>query len=448
MRLIRLLKNDIAKEAAEWVDENIISTSQAEGICQKYGVDYHQQNSHSFGYLVLITLGYLFIGLALITLIGANWDNIPRAVRMAGLIAITMMTHGIALKKYSSVDASSDKYSDKSSANGFFFLGNLFFGASIILIAQIYHLGEHMPDGVFWWALGTLPIGVLTKNTWLTLFSLALSILWFFMEMKYGFYGYLFPIFILASAWVLIQGKQNIFFFLTVVFSIFIWVEYTFNQFWKSDTYSHYSHINIYPEHIAIAAGLFIFAYVCGHWLNRQTSVKAKDYGAILALWCLRFGLILLLILSFDSIWRELIKEDWEHTTSLSIFVGLISVASLVLAFFTKKLNPVIYIICFHILTLAAVLLTDNSKHALYFQITYNIVLVIAGIWLIVKGIHEGMTHYFFLGVVTILITALVRYFDLVGGYIGGALLFMLFAIILLGAAKYWKNYQFKAIPV
>ena len=34
---------------------------------------------------------------------------------------------------------------------GLFFLGNLFYGASIILVAQIYHLGEHMPDGVFWW---------------------------------------------------------------------------------------------------------------------------------------------------------------------------------------------------------------------------------------------------------------------------------------------------------
>ena len=154
---------------------------------------------------MLISLGYLFIGLALITLIGANWDDIPRAVRMAGLIAVTMATHGFALKKYAS--------GDENSSYGFFFLGNLFFGASIILIAQIYHLGEHMPDGVFWWALGTLPIGLLTKNTWLTLFSLALSILWFFMEMKYGFYGVLFPIFILASAWILIQGKQNIFFF-------------------------------------------------------------------------------------------------------------------------------------------------------------------------------------------------------------------------------------------
>ena len=40
-------------------------------------------------------------------------------------------------------------------ATGLFFLGNIFYGASIILIAQIYHLGEYMPDGVFWWDTGS-----------------------------------------------------------------------------------------------------------------------------------------------------------------------------------------------------------------------------------------------------------------------------------------------------
>ncbi|MCP4996838.1 MAG: DUF2157 domain-containing protein, partial [Gammaproteobacteria bacterium] len=48
MRLIRLLKNDIAREAVEWVQEDIISTTQAEQICNRYDVDYHQAKSRSF----------------------------------------------------------------------------------------------------------------------------------------------------------------------------------------------------------------------------------------------------------------------------------------------------------------------------------------------------------------------------------------------------------------
>ncbi len=161
MRLLRLLKNDLAKEAREWVEDDLINETQAEQICQRYNADYHQASNRSFGYNVLVTLGYLFIGLAVITILGANWDDIPRAVRMSGLIIITALTHVFAIKKLTS--------HNEQTATGLFLLANIFYGASIILIAQLYHLGEHMPDGVFWWALGCLPIGILLSNTWITL---------------------------------------------------------------------------------------------------------------------------------------------------------------------------------------------------------------------------------------------------------------------------------------
>lgn len=68
--------------------------------------------------------------------------------------------------------------------------------------------------------------------------------------------------------------------------------------------------------------------------------------------------------------------------------------------------------------------------------------LIAVGIWLIIRGIHSGISHYFFLGVTAILLTAFMRYIDLIGDYIGGAVLFMVFAVLLLGAAKYWKRCQ------
>ena len=59
---------DLAKEVTQWVADKIISEDQASSICQRYGINYHDQESHSYGYYVLITLGYLFIDLSLITL--------------------------------------------------------------------------------------------------------------------------------------------------------------------------------------------------------------------------------------------------------------------------------------------------------------------------------------------------------------------------------------------
>ena len=78
-------------------------------------------------------------------------------------------------------------------------------------------------------------------------------------------------------------------------------------------------------------------------------------------------------------------------------------------------------------------------------QVFDNVVLVAIGIGLIIQGIRGGVTHYFYLGVFTILLTGLLRYIDLVGDYIGAAMLFAVFALILLASARYWKNHVAKA---
>lgn len=431
MRLIRLLKNDIAKEADEWVSEDIITQFQAERICQRYGIDFHQEKRRSQGYNVLIGLGYLFIGLAIITLLGANWDDIPRAIRMWGLITLTMVTQGVALRKHMK--------GDKHGAAGFFLLGNLFYGASIILIAQIYHLGEHMPDGIFWWALGCMPIAVLINNPWVTLQAALLALIWFLLEVSMGFYPMLFPLFILGSLIVLFRGKQNILLFLTVTASIGFWAEYSFAEYWSEGR-----HLSAHAEHVAVSISMFIMAYVFSHWLDQKESVTAKDYGAVLAFWSLRFGLIFMLVMSFKAPWSEFIDAEWAHIPSMFVFVILMSIGSLFLAYRVGTLPLVTYIISFFLLSLIAVLLSGNEDHAIYFQIAYNIVLIATGIWLIMKGIQDGISHYFFLGIAAILLTALMRYIDLIGDYIGGAALFMVFAIVLISAAKFWKRHQLR----
>lgn len=65
--------------------------------------------------------------------------------------------------------------------------------------------------------------------------------------------------------------------------------------------------------------------------------------------------------------------------------------------------------------------------------------LIITGIWLIRRGITHGVTQYFYTGVGLLLLTAIFRYFDLIGDYIGGAILFIIAAAIMFTSAKYWR---------
>ncbi|AMX02709.1 DUF2157 domain-containing protein [Microbulbifer thermotolerans] len=432
MRLIRLLKNDLAREAKAWVEEGLISEAQAARICDRYGVDLHQDGSRSLGYRVLVGLGYLFIGLAMITLLGANWDEIPRALRMWGLILLTVSTQVIALRHC---------LSGKHNAGvGLFLLGNFFYGASIILIAQIYHLGEHMPDGVFWWALGCLPFAVMTKSPWLALQANTLALIWFFIEISLGYYPGLFPLFVLSSVYVLWKGPRSVLLLLAVLVSSGLWLEYSLAVLWRED--DQFFLFDFHAEHLVVAVALFILLFATAQRLASLPSSAARDYAAIISVWSLRFALLLLLVLSFSGPWKDLLDADWKHLPSMWGVTALLGGGALWLAEKAGRTSSVAALLVALLLAVSAVLLSRDQTHAVYYQVAANFCLIATGIWLVVRGIHSGISHYFFLGVLSILVTALLRYFDLIGDYVGGAVMFIVFAALLLGAAKYWKYQQ------
>ncbi len=426
MRLIRLLKNDLARESADWVRDGLLDEAQAEAICARYGADYHQRGSHSLVYKLLLTLGFLFMGTALIILLGANWEEIPRAVRLWGLIALTVGTQSAALYRYQRQSAA---------GVGLFLLGNIFYGAAIILIAQTYHLGEHMPDGILWWALGSLPFALLTRSPWLMLFTLGLAIIWFFVEAGMGFIPWLLPLFILAAIGVLIKGRQSLLLFLSTVFSIGLLLEYAVMQYWRETFFFQGVH-----QGMVVAGSLFIFAYAFSHRLRLLNSTKAKDYATTLSLWTLRLAILGLLIFSFADPWEELIRADWPALWALLALLVLLAGAAQLCAWQTARFLPVLALNSAYLALSLGVIWLDNRDAAIYLQVLDNTLLVLAGVGLIMHGIRQGISHYFFLGVFSLLITALLRYIDLIGHYIGGALLFLFFSAVLLAAAKYWQR--------
>ena len=437
MRLIRLLKKDLAAEASTWVDQRLISADQARAICGLYGVDYDDIRTRSTAYRVLVALGFLFIGLALITVIGANWDSIPRGVRMAGLLFLTAGMHGLATAKYRSGRA--------SLAVGLFFLGNLFYGASIILIARIYHLGEHMPDGVFLWALGSLPFAVLLRSTWLTLFSGLLALLWFGLEFRTGFLApvflaAVFPLFLAAELYVLVRVRASTLLFLVFVAGLVLWFETLLSVLWMDDR----GRLEFSAEHVFVGVALFILAHAASHWLHAKADGKARDYGVVLSLWTLRFALLSMLVLSFEAPWADLLRSDWDHRTPMWIIVTALVAAALWMGAKTGRRPALLALAILCGAVMIAVVATRTEDGAVYFQILDNVALIATGIGLIVRGATSGVSHYYFLGVATILLTAFVRYVDLIGDYLDSAGLFLGLAVLLLGSARYWKVRQGK----
>lgn len=425
MRLIRLFKHDIAHESAEWVHEQLITEPQAEAICRRYGVDFHDARRRSWGYWVLVLLGYLFIGLALLTLIGANWQEIPRGVRMGGLLLLTAATQMLALHRYDD-DA-------PGAAIGLFFLGNLFFGAAIALIGQIYHLGEHMPDGLLLWALGTLPFGLLLRSPLLGLQSLLIALLWFRAEASMGFYPGALILFIIAAIGVLrLSRHSSTLLFLTTVAALTLWLEFSLAWLWHDAP-----GFAFHAEHLIVSFAFFILTFAFSYWLHRSDAPIAKDYGALLALWSLRLFLLYLVVMSFRGPWELLLALQWHHPGAMLLWVGGFGALSLLFAYRSGHLT--LFVVLNTLFMLSLYVLFTREVSAAMMQLLYNLLAISAGIALIVEGVRSGLSHYYFLGVVTILITAVLRYVDLIGNYVEGALFFMLIAAVLIAAARFWR---------
>ncbi len=424
MRLVRLLKQDLANEVDEWLSEGIIDEAQQAKILERYGIVPGAESALS--YQILMGLGILFVGLALITLIGANWEEIPRYLRTLGLVALTAATHLIGWQYV--------RGGELKNGFGLLFLGNFFFGASIILIAQIFHLGEHMPDGVFYWALGCLAMVLATRSRLIAVQMMALSVIWLVIEASLGFFPLLFPIFLMASAYVLRQSP-SILLVVTSIASCALWFEYAAAFYWSEGR-----RLDFEAEHIVLTASLVAFIYGMSQWLLSSSRSIYQDYGTAIAVWCLRFCIIFVLIFSFAEPWREMLTANWNNWISLVVMCLVLWAAALYCGLRAGNYFSLLAFFCLLLITTFALLLVEQDVHAAAFQFLYNLVAVGLGVWLVMRGIRARASHYFWSGIFTILLIALFRYFDLIGSYIGGAILFLFIAAILLGAARYWRG--------
>ncbi len=172
----------MAQEVEDWVRDGLIESAQGEAILARYNIQLKDAHGTSLGYYVLTALAALFVGLALILIVSHNWDEIPRLTRMLLLFFITLAVNLQGMRLLLGGR-------DKAGVLWLFF-GSICYGATIMLIAQIYHIGEHFPDGIFYWALGVLPLIFITQSRLIALLCLVLATTWAIVETNTDFFAH------------------------------------------------------------------------------------------------------------------------------------------------------------------------------------------------------------------------------------------------------------------
>lgn len=118
----------------------------------------------------LAVLGAVLIGFATMSFVAANWQEMPRIARLGLLLILLWGCYGLAGGLLARGHA--------GFGHAAVLAGVGVFGASIMLVAQMYHIDGNPPDAVLTWAAGALLAGILLSSNPALALAMLLIGLW------------------------------------------------------------------------------------------------------------------------------------------------------------------------------------------------------------------------------------------------------------------------------
>lgn len=164
-------------EAAAWVKEELIEQQLADAILQRYQ-EIQPTTAEASGNLVtvLAVMGALLLGIGVILFFAANWQMMSKLLKTTIVMGSILIAYGVG---YYLVF---EKQNFPRVGRSLVFLGSILYGAGIWLIAQIFHISSHYPNGVLLWALGILPMVLICHSQAILVEVSLLFILWTILE--------------------------------------------------------------------------------------------------------------------------------------------------------------------------------------------------------------------------------------------------------------------------
>ena len=134
-------------ESKQWVERGLISEEQASRIRGWYP---DPESGLPWSTIIFSGLGGAIAGLGIILLVAYNWHTLHRFTKLGIIFAGMVTLHGIGLRLF----LRSERW--RQFGDALCLLGSMSFGAGIWLVAQVYHIEEHFPDGFLIWGFGAL----------------------------------------------------------------------------------------------------------------------------------------------------------------------------------------------------------------------------------------------------------------------------------------------------
>lgn len=454
----------LTTELSAWQTAGIVSNEQAAQVLSLYGTS-AQAASRRRGLAVsaLLSLAALLVGASVLLVVGYNWEALPREAKLATIFGAIVAVYGAAF-------AARFRFGYARVSEALFLLGALLYGAGIWLVAQVFHLDSHYPDGMWWWAVGVLPLALLLDSFVLHLLSAALLALWAGMEViNFSHLGARGPLawaglgwYFKNAAWslpalaglgLLAGYRQRSQWLVGLWVAAIAWWFMLLGVAWQFEWQLVY---------YAGGTGALLMVLAAAHRLGDPLAVPYRTLG----LWLLGGALVPLSFASFHD-WQPYFLQGgndslrvWVISTVLSfaLLAAAIALAALLrpleprarpferlLALARDQWLPVSMAVGLSLMALWDISAYGFSGANLAATAVANVAMVMLAFWRMHFGLRHDRGRDFALGVAYFLLWMVLRYADLFGqygGFLGAALVFFLCGLALAGVAWFWGQRQ------
>lgn len=163
---------DLARELPTWVQRGIVDSGQARKLELMYDLSELKNESAKLFSRAIMAFGGLLLGGGVMAFVAANWEMLPKLLKVIILFATLLGFHGTGFWLWQKKD-------HERLGRALIFTGCLVFGANIGLLAQIFNIQGDTYRGLGAWALGTLAMALAIRSSSSSLLAQVLTLSWY-----------------------------------------------------------------------------------------------------------------------------------------------------------------------------------------------------------------------------------------------------------------------------
>jgi uncharacterized membrane protein len=164
--MIRIYAKRLERDLKRWHDKGWVTGEGYQAILAEQA-----QGAKLTASAALAVIGAVLLGFAAISFVAANWNEIPRLLRVSVLVAALWTAYGGAAYFY--------ERGLPDFAQAAVLSGALFFGAAVMLITQMYHISSgNLPGFMLLWTAGAAVAGILFRSSLTLAAAMILASAW------------------------------------------------------------------------------------------------------------------------------------------------------------------------------------------------------------------------------------------------------------------------------